>query len=152
MFVTTKNTWLSRHNLYRTFMACCKKATIETQTHGPNQELLEHVDLHSLRMTFATEAIASGADPKSVQELLGHKTLDMTMRIYGRMRAATKRKAVAGLRYGRGSQPPEHVIELADSQPLRVQSGEKIPPATEGKAVDRRNSLRHNNWGRSSIG
>jgi hypothetical protein len=83
-----------------------------------------------LRVTFATEAIASGADPKSVQELLGHKTLDMTMRIYAKMRGATKRQAVAGLRYGSGSQPPDHLVEYPASQPIRVQFGEKITTST----------------------
>ncbi len=28
------------------------------------------------------DLIVNGADPKSVQELLGHLTLDMTMRVY----------------------------------------------------------------------
>jgi integrase len=52
---------------------------------------IDHIDLHSLRRTFATNWIASGADPKSVQELLGHKTLDMTLWIYVKGHAGTKR-------------------------------------------------------------
>jgi integrase len=40
--------------------------------------VIDHVDGYSLRRTFATELITSGADPKSVQRLLGHKTLEMT--------------------------------------------------------------------------
>ena len=37
---------------------------------------------HMLRHTFATRLIANGADPKTVQYLLGHATLDMTLSVY----------------------------------------------------------------------
>ena len=35
----------------------------------------EHLDVHSFRRTFTIDLIENGADPKSVQQLLGHKTL-----------------------------------------------------------------------------
>jgi site-specific recombinase XerD len=70
------------------------------------------VDLHSLRRTFATDLIVNGADPKSVQELLGHKTLAMTMNIYAKVHGRTKRQTVAKLSYGRGTTPPEGIVEL----------------------------------------
>jgi site-specific recombinase XerD len=69
------------------------------------------VDLHSLRRTFATSLIVGGADPKSVQELLGHKTLDMTMRIYAKIHAQTRRRALARLPYGSGALVPDHLVE-----------------------------------------
>jgi hypothetical protein len=72
---------------------------------------MEHVDIHSFRRTFATNLIAGGADPKSVQELFGHATLDMTMRIYAKIHTQTKRQALGRLSYGRGALAPEHIVE-----------------------------------------
>lgn len=37
---------------------------------------------HDLRHTAATVAIASGADVKSVQDLLGHATASFTLNVY----------------------------------------------------------------------
>ena len=44
----------------------------------------ENVHAHLFRKTFATRMIEQGADPKRVQYLLGHTTLDMTLRIYAK--------------------------------------------------------------------
>ena len=81
VFVTAQNTPLGG-NVYREFMRTCARAKIETETLDAEGKVVEHVDLHSLRRTFATNAIENGADPKTVQELNGHKTLAMTMKIY----------------------------------------------------------------------
>ena len=40
------------------------------------------VDIHSLRVTFATLSIGNGANPKDVQQILGHSKIDRTMGIY----------------------------------------------------------------------
>ena len=93
---------------------------------APNGDLIDHVDIHSLRVTFATEAIATDSDPKSVQEILGHKTLDMTMGIYTKMHGQTKRQAVAGLRFGSGSQAPEHLVELPPTVAFPMQDGHHL--------------------------
>jgi integrase/recombinase XerD len=114
VFVTTMNTPLSHGSgLYYAFMRCCDLAGIQTRTYDSEGRLAEHVDLHSLRRTFATNAITNGADPKSVQEILGHRTLDMTMRIYTKIKAAPKRQAVAKLSYGLGATAPGHLLPLA---------------------------------------
>src|SRR5262249_27781894 len=64
VFVTTENTPLDhKGNLWRAFVGCLKRAKIERQTFGPDGRLLEHVDIHSLRRTFATSLIVGGADP-----------------------------------------------------------------------------------------
>jgi integrase len=113
VFVTTRNTPLNGGGvLYRAFIRCCKRAGIETQTFDPEGNLVEHVDLHSLRRTFATNAIVNGADPKSVQEILGHKTLNMTMAIYAKVKAASKRQAIGKLSYAAQVTPPSHVLPL----------------------------------------
>jgi integrase len=113
VFVTTANTPCSQGGLYVAFMRCCKRAGIQTRTHDGEGRLVEHVDIHSLRRTFATNAIVNGADPKSVQEVLGHRTLEMTMKIYAKVKGASKRQAVARLSYATGATPPDHVLPLA---------------------------------------
>ncbi|HWE35273.1 MAG TPA: tyrosine-type recombinase/integrase [Isosphaeraceae bacterium] len=115
VFVTTQNTPLTHGSgLYHAFMRCCRAAGIVTRTLDAEGREVDHVDLHSLRRTFATSLIASGADPKSVQELLGHKTLDMTMRIYAKIHIQTKRQALAKLPYGAGVLAPGHIVEYPE--------------------------------------
>ena len=80
-----------RDNLLRNFYACCKKADIKDGiAHGS-------VDIHSLRVTFATLSLAAGANPRDVQYILGHATLDMTMAIYAKSTAGGRRKAIENL-------------------------------------------------------
>ena len=113
VFVSGHNTSLARRAVYEALVRYCGKAGISMQTFDGEGLPLEHVDVHSLRRTFATELIVNGADPKSVQELLGHKTLDMTMKIYAKVKGASKRQAVARLSYATGATPPDHVLPLA---------------------------------------
>jgi integrase len=110
VFVTNANTPLDhRSTMYHAFIRCCERAGVQTRTLDAEGDLIEHVDVHSLRRTFATNLIAGGADPKSVQELLGHRTLDMTMRIYAKAHPQTKRQALGRLTYGAGATTPAHV-------------------------------------------
>ena len=74
---------------------------------------VEVVDLHSTRHTFATDLIMNGADPRTVQTLLGHKTLDMTMKIYAKTFMEQRRTAVAKLSYGGGGMAPDTVAGVA---------------------------------------
>ena len=48
---------------------------------------------HDLRHTFASQVIMRGGDLKDVQELLGHKSMSMTLR-YSHLSQEHKRKAV----------------------------------------------------------
>ena len=52
--------------------------------------------LHSLRHTFATNLVMNGTDLRTVQELLGHSSLTMTMR-YSHPTPEHKRNAIANL-------------------------------------------------------
>jgi integrase len=128
VFVSTQNTSLThRSGLYHAFMRCCERAKIQTKTFNPEGRLVEHVDLHSLRRTFATSLIVSGADPRSVQELLGHRTLDMTMRIYTKIQTQTKRQALGKLPYGKGTLAPTGVLDYpGKSHGVPVQIGHQL--------------------------
>jgi integrase len=46
---------------------------------------LDHLHPHELRHTAASLAIASGADVKVVQQMLGHKSATMTLDLYGHL-------------------------------------------------------------------
>jgi integrase len=136
VFVSTQNTALThRSGPYYAFLRCCAAADIPIKTYDPDGHLVEHLDLHSLRRTFATSLIASGADPKSVQELLGHRTLDMTMRIYAKVHGQTKRQALGRLPYGKGTLAPEGVLEYPGGiPPIPVQNGHQMGTAKEKAA------------------
>ncbi len=51
---------------------------------------------HDLRHTFASRLVMAGSDIRTVQELMGHKTLTMTVR-YSHLSAPHKREAVQSL-------------------------------------------------------
>lgn len=117
VFTSSQHTPLShRSGLYHAFMRCCNLAGIETRRMGTDGHEVDHVDLHSLRRSYATDLIERGADPKTVQELLGHKTLAMTMNLYAKIRSGSKRQAVARLSWGAGSHSPDGVIEFPAKQ------------------------------------
>ena len=113
VFVTGKNTRIAfkSQSIYVVFMHACKRARIETKRLDSQGKMIDHVDLHSLRRTFATNLISNGADPKSVQELLGHATLEMTMLVYTKIHGHTKRSALGRLSYGQGANAPEHLLQ-----------------------------------------
>lgn len=68
----------------KSFNTACKKAGIQD------------FHFHDLRHTFASHLVMSGADLKTVQELLGHKSLTMTLR-YSHLSQAHKREALKAL-------------------------------------------------------
>lgn len=43
---------------------------------------IEKISMHILRHTFATRCIEGGMQPKTLQEILGHSSIDITMDIY----------------------------------------------------------------------
>jgi integrase len=119
VFTTTANTPLThRAAIYGAFVRCCKLAGIErviVDSDGREQ----HLDVHSFRRTFATDLIRRGKDPKTVQVLMGHKTLTMTMGLYTKMNATDKRQAIDSLSYGRGVSTPEGVAGVVSLKSRR---------------------------------
>lgn len=51
---------------------------------------LEKITAHCFRDTFATRAIESGMNPKTLQEILGHSDIGMTMNLYAHVMDDTK--------------------------------------------------------------
>jgi integrase len=51
---------------------------------------------HDLRHTFASRLVMAGTDIRTVQDLMGHKTIGMTVR-YSHLSAPHKREAVQAL-------------------------------------------------------
>ncbi len=123
IFVSRNCVPLVRTTVYMTLLRCCGKAGIAVETFDGEGLPLEHVDVHSLRRTFATDLIVNGTDPRTVQELLGHKTLTMTMKLYAKVRPQNKRQAVARLSYGQGVTAPAHLIEYPAAGTNPVQNG-----------------------------
>jgi integrase len=137
VFVTKGNTPLDhRSSLWRTFIRCCERAGIVVETPDAEGRVVEHLDLHSLRRTYATNLIANGADPKSVQELLGHRTLDMTMRIYAKIHTQTKRQALGKLSYGAGAVVPDHIVEYPAGAANPVQNGHRTVTGAEDRKAE----------------
>ncbi len=109
VFLNKRGKPLERGPVYRAFLRCCNRAGIQARTVDAEGREIDHLDVHSLRKTFATNLIVNGADPKTVQELMGHKTLAMTMNLYTKIHTGTKRQAIGRLSYGGGCQSPKHV-------------------------------------------
>ncbi len=97
VFTTQASTKIDARNLLRAFYSARKKAD------------LTDVRFHDLRHTFATRLVQAGIDLYVVKELLGHKTITMTMR-YAHHYPESLRHGVEvldGLGAQKGAQPKE---------------------------------------------
>lgn len=56
------------------------------------------VTIHGLRHSFASFLLASGENPKVVQELLGHSSISVTLDTYTKVLPGLKEQAVEKLR------------------------------------------------------
>jgi len=71
-------------NLRRKLKTCLKAAGIDSKG----------VCLHSMRYSFATWLIQSGVSPKTVQKLLGHRDVSMTLSVYAQVLPGDEEKAM----------------------------------------------------------
>ncbi len=78
VFVTTKNTPISP----RDTTVVMKYITKRVRTVKPDFEPLTP---HTLRHTFATRCIERGMNPKTLQSILGHSTIQITLNLYCRV-------------------------------------------------------------------
>jgi integrase len=60
---------------------------------------VEGANLHTLRHTFASHLIMKGVDPRTVQEYLGHSSLQIT-EMYSHLSKSHKREAINVLHFG----------------------------------------------------
>ena len=112
--------------LHETVGTAWMRAAIEgAETHGS-------VDIHSLRVTFATLALENGASPKAVQAILGHSTLAMTMNVYAKATERSKRAAIGSIPFAKAS-GPDHVLSVSDHSGYKSaqESAQVIPITTK---------------------
>jgi integrase len=82
VFTTALGSPLEGRNLTRALHAVLDKAGIE------------RLGVHALRHTFATRAVESGMDYRTLSEILGHSRVAITMQLYVHSSKETKRKAM----------------------------------------------------------
>lgn len=84
VFSSAAGTPLARRNIWRAFTQTLDKAKITAS-----------VTPHSMRHSFATRLLEKGADIKTISEILGHKSIQITLDIYSHISVDKKRNAIA---------------------------------------------------------
>lgn len=82
VFCTKTGNFLGENNIRRSHYRICTRANIQDIT------------FHALRHTFATRMVESGIDYKTLQELMGHSDIKVTMNRYAHVLDETKREAI----------------------------------------------------------
>jgi site-specific recombinase XerD len=62
---------------------------------------IEDANMHTLRHTFASHLIMQGVDPRTVQEYLGHSSIQVTEK-YSHLSKSHKRQAIEVLNFSNG--------------------------------------------------
>lgn len=95
VFSTEKGTAVAPHNLTRDFRLAKKELGIPEATR-----------LQDLRGSFISLLFSSGADPRTVMELVGHASIKTTMQSYARSNTPAKQAAVLKLYDAMGLKQP----------------------------------------------
>ena len=86
VFCTRNGTALQYNNIRRAHMNKCKKAKINPysiqEQEGHFITVYRGVGIHALRHTYATRLVENNVDIKTVSELLGHASIEITLRFY----------------------------------------------------------------------
>ena len=80
IFLNRNNRLIPNSNYDRCLERLCNRASIEK------------ISMHTLRHTFATRCIESGMKPKTLQKILGHANISMTMDLYVHVTEDEKQK------------------------------------------------------------
>lgn len=98
VFCSRNGTPLEYNTIRRAHVNICKKAEIRPyeliDDEGNATTQYKGVSLHALRHTFATRMIENGVDVKTVSELLGHASIEITLNTYVHSTNEAKRKAI----------------------------------------------------------
>jgi len=87
---------------------CCNLATIDQ----------EKVSCHSLRKTFCVGLFRAGSDPEVVRELMGHKSVAITLSVYRSVAGVDRQTAIAGLPWGSGGvATPDGIVRFPVGAP-----------------------------------
>ncbi len=82
------------------YILSCSKKWIEPRTYRRffarmlEKLKIEKINFHGLRHTFATNCIKLGIDYKTVSELLGHATVNITLNLYVHPQMSQKKKCI----------------------------------------------------------
>lgn len=99
-------TYMNPHTLWREWKAIAKSLGL-VGTEGKTPVF------HDLRHTFATVAIKSGADVKSVSSILGHANTAMTLNIYASEDPEAKRRTMERATQALAEEPkPAEILRL----------------------------------------
>lgn len=77
LFPSTKGTYRDYHRLYPALDAVCRGIKRQHPDFS-----YDHITLHDLRHSFASELIRNGVSAKEVQMLLGHSNIQVTLNTY----------------------------------------------------------------------
>ena len=104
-----------RNNLLKRFYRCCEEAGIEHHRKRADG-VTEVVDLHSLRVSFASLLAENNVAPKVAQQLMQHSSVELTLGLYAKVRKGADRAAVDGLRIvSRGKEGTKKSQSAADA-------------------------------------
>jgi hypothetical protein len=103
---------------------------------------IEGATWHTLRHTFASRAVMAGVDIRTVQELMGHSTITMTMRYAhlspAHLRSAVNRASLGAIATktgsGTGSKTGSNALESTDAPPAKTMEPMEISGGMFGGA------------------
>jgi len=73
------------HRAKQAWKRANKRATEEAEQGGGPPNLLQRITLHECRHTFASLLIDAGANPKAIQQFMGHSKIQTTFDVYGHL-------------------------------------------------------------------